>query len=400
MAKESKHRTRLSLHNEELQWTLKHNSERHQTTLKELSKSFQDKSIFERSEEEAEERQRCSSEDVTVSPPASPKIKGLVETSVAVSYILEMDDDESPVQVASRAIRRVGSFRASPANALKRSKSSSQSPMGNPLSQSASATSINRQFSAETSPMKSTGGGGGGNTSSSLRMRSKSMSVKPSVDRARRVPALAPPPPMMLDTSFHQMPIHSSSPYKYENGSGGGGGLVMMTEEKRRASTKNLSFGRSRAASFGGGVVGKPMATKEVLPQESAGEAMILHISDGEDVLSQSSSLTASTTSNSSSSSADEEAVKVMSSHQQQEQEQQEMVYTSLHSVSKTKNSRSGINLISHGEQREEEGRDVVERLQKWSPTRLMGEVAMEEADEEEEDDEDDVFGMNSESVV
>lgn len=409
VSKEAKHRTRLSIHNEELQWKLKQNSERHQKTLQELSKSFQDKSYCQRSEDD----QQYSSEEVTVSPPASPKIKGIVETSDSVSWILEMDD-ESPGQVASRAIRRVGSFRSSPTNALKRSKSSSQSQsMTNPLSQSASTTSIMRQFSAETSPMKGSGGLGV-DMDAAGRTRSKSMSVKPTVDRSRRVQSLAPPPPIkasskaaaaadLLDTSF-QMPIHSSSPYKYENGSSGGG-AVEMAAEKRRSSIKNLSFSRSRAASCGGGgSVAQPIPTmaKEVLPQESAGEAMILHISDGEDILSQNSSLTASTSSNSSSS-ADEETTAekertAISIHQQKsrgedEQMLQEMVYASLHGSSGNNNSGSSKSGRCGGGFSGEEQ----QQQPKWSPTRLMADVAMEEGDEEEDDD---VFGIHSESVV
>lgn len=412
VAKEAKHRNRLSIHNEELMWKLKMNVERHNKTVEVFKLSQQDNSIYQRSDEDLHQ---YSSEDVTVSPPTSPKIKGLVETSDAISYILEMDD-ESPDQVASRAIRRMGSFRSSPTNALKRSKSSSQSPMQNPLSQSASATSIMRQFSAETSPMKSTRASVGGYDGSSSaaaaaapgRTRSKSMSVKSTVDRSRRVTTLAPMKgsgnsKAELDTSF-QTPIHSSSPYKYENG-----GSVEVNSEKKRATMKNLSFTRCRAASFGaggggGGSKAIPTMAKEVLPQESAGEAMILHISDGDDMLSQNSSLTASTSSHSSSADDEETTAEkertAISIHQQGQSQGQEMVFTSLHQSNnsagsggcKSNGSRSGINLISNCSAEEEQ-------QQKWSPTRLMGDVAMEE-EEEEGDDEDNVFGDQSESVV
>lgn len=420
LSKEGKHRTRLSIHNEELQWKLKQNSERHHKTLQELSRSFQDKSIYNRSDEDLTGDQELSG-DATVSPPASPKIKGIVETSDAVSWILEMDDD-SPGQVASRAIRRVGSFRSSPTNALKRSKSSSQS---NPLSQSASATSIMRQFSAETSPMKAPQMEE--RSGEVQRTRSKSMSVKSTVDRNRRttIGSLAPPASSLkvsnngkmdtLDTSF-QRPIHSSSPYKFETS--GKGEQETVAVEKKRAASKNLSFSRTRAASFGGGAavtngqakVQHHIPTMEV--QESAGEAMILHISDGEDMLSQNSSLTTSTTSTSSSSAEEETTAEkdrtAISVHQQKHMdsgeqgkmrgEEERGVYASLHGSSgnknNTSNSRSGVNLS---------GSESVSNSHKWSPTRLMSDVAMEQDEELEELEEDDVFGCGEdagESVV
>lgn len=76
-----------------------------------------------------------------LSPPSSPKVKGVVEKSDSVSYVLDLD--ESPEVVASRIVRR--SFRnstppkstptKSPANKRPRMKS-------NPLSLSASASAI------------------------------------------------------------------------------------------------------------------------------------------------------------------------------------------------------------------------------------------------------------------
>lgn len=376
LSKEQKYRTRLSIHNEELQWKLKQNSERHQRTLQELSKSFHENSMYQRSDDGFDmDENNGSMSPPQASPLVSPKIKGIVETSDAVSWILEMDDD-SPGQVASRAIRRVGSFRASP-NALKRSKSS-QSPM-NPLSQSASATSLLRQCSAETSPMKASEGPG-----SNARSRSKSMSVKPSVDRSRKLATLAVGSPMkkgtngadLLDTSF-QVPSYASSPYKPEGG--GADGHDTFVEEKKRAVTKNLSFSRTRAASFGaavaaettserksmtavrgcgpqGGRAAKLAAAKECVPLESAGEAMMLNISDGEDgILSANSSLTTST----SSSSTDDEAA------------EKERTAISIHPSMEIK----------------------------WSPMMSVEGMDEEEEDDCDEDQEDDIFG-NSESVV
>lgn len=77
------------------------------------------------------------------SPPSSPKVKGVVEKSDSVSWVLDMD--ESPEVIASRMVRRAGSFRnvtppkstptKSPATKRPRTKS-------NNLSLSASAGAI------------------------------------------------------------------------------------------------------------------------------------------------------------------------------------------------------------------------------------------------------------------
>ncbi|XP_044755813.1 uncharacterized protein LOC123314539 [Coccinella septempunctata] len=75
------------------------------------------------------------------SPPLSPRIKGVVEKSDSVSYVLDLD--ESPEVVATRLVRR--SFR----NSLNHRNAPSKSPgvkkprnKGNPLSQSSSASSL------------------------------------------------------------------------------------------------------------------------------------------------------------------------------------------------------------------------------------------------------------------
>lgn len=97
------------------------------------------------------------------SPPASPIIKGVVEKSDSVSWVLEMDD-ETPSEVL-RMVRRAGSFRSekcSPSPVPKRQKR-----QNNSIQQSASATSILRQQSSEMSPHKPING----------RSRSKSVSA-------------------------------------------------------------------------------------------------------------------------------------------------------------------------------------------------------------------------------
>lgn len=201
-SQETKQKKRLSLYNEELQWKLKQNSEvvnailQGQTpTRKSLhgsnqslcddipckmpsggylnrslhTSSFNEKhygtthafertlSFRERSSQFYKDVQCKSSVSCTDksnckplnyiefddSPPSSPKVKGVVEKSDSVSWVLDMD--ESPEVMASRMVRRAGSFRnitppkstptKSPATKRPRTKS-------NNLSLSASATVI------------------------------------------------------------------------------------------------------------------------------------------------------------------------------------------------------------------------------------------------------------------
>lgn len=76
-----------------------------------------------------------------LSPPSSPKVKGVVEKSDSVSYVLDLD--ESPEVVASRIVRR--SFRNStpPKSTPTKSPSNKRPRMkNNPLSLSASASAI------------------------------------------------------------------------------------------------------------------------------------------------------------------------------------------------------------------------------------------------------------------
>lgn len=154
---EIKNRNRLSLHNEELQWKLKQNSEKFATALTELSKSYHDQSGFlsdckgslygplletsyDESQSSAHDKAECFQMD-DLSPPTSPVIKGVVEKSDSVSWVLEMNDDESPEALANRMVKRAGSFRS---NINERSPSfKRQLSLGpNALSQSASAASI------------------------------------------------------------------------------------------------------------------------------------------------------------------------------------------------------------------------------------------------------------------
>lgn len=98
------------------------------------------------------------------SPPTTPVVKGVVEKNASVSYVLEINDEESPEALASRIIRRAGSFRQ---NASDRNKLIQQ---GHALAQSASAASLlHRQHSESSTPRSS--------QSHSIRMRSKSVST-------------------------------------------------------------------------------------------------------------------------------------------------------------------------------------------------------------------------------
>ncbi|CAG9797539.1 unnamed protein product [Chironomus riparius] len=176
--------SRLSLHNEELQWRLKQNAERYSMTLNELSKSYHESSSFmcnRSSELDISGRGNSSTledEDVTNSPPASPIIKGVVEKSDSVSWVLEMDD-ETPEVLANRMVRRAGSFRSdkcSPSPVPKKQKCQNNSS----IQQSASATSIIRQHS-EPSPLKTLNG----------RLRSKSVSASKAIEpRVKAIPQM------------------------------------------------------------------------------------------------------------------------------------------------------------------------------------------------------------------
>lgn len=170
----------MSQHNEELQYRLKQNSEKFSATLLELSKSLHEYPTLNPHNNGLElsfrsqpsDEKSCFEIDES-SPPTSPVIKGVVEKSDSVSWVLEIDD-EAPKVLASRVVRRAGSFRS---NYLSTEKCS-QSPVpkrqkcqsASPLQTSASATSILRRNNSERSPQKE--------FSASLRSRSKSVTIK------------------------------------------------------------------------------------------------------------------------------------------------------------------------------------------------------------------------------
>lgn len=198
---EVKNRTRLTLHNEELQWKLKQNSEKFTTALNELSKSYQDRSNFltdcknslygsllETTHENTIDKTLFAHTSENVSPPSSPVIKGVVEKSDSVSYVLEINDDESAEAMASRAIgmvKRAGSFRCSFKEKSPSFKRQLSIGGTNPLSQSASASSLMRQHS--DSPNKTFSPSP--RQSKSSRMRSNSLSVNSEPKKVLRSPS-------------------------------------------------------------------------------------------------------------------------------------------------------------------------------------------------------------------
>jgi hypothetical protein len=120
----------------------------------------------------------CSvlAEDIEMSPPASPKVKAVVEKSDSVSWVVEMD--ETPEALLSRLVRRAGSFRGtvppiasvtSPARAKTLPPPKRQRHKASSLCLSSSATAIARPLAGSQSinvPL-----------TSSLRFRSRSIST-------------------------------------------------------------------------------------------------------------------------------------------------------------------------------------------------------------------------------
>lgn len=163
---EFKNRSRLSLHNEELQYKLKHNSEKFTMALGELSIIHPERSMYlsecKKSLYGSIQELHFSPADRSTanqtangSPPTSPVVKGVVEKNDSVSYVLEINDDESAEALAERMIKRAGSFRV---NVKERSPAfKRQYSLGaNALCQSSSATSVLRRISE--SPIKNSDG--------------------------------------------------------------------------------------------------------------------------------------------------------------------------------------------------------------------------------------------------
>ncbi|XP_058124770.1 uncharacterized protein LOC131266321 [Anopheles coustani] len=265
LSQESKIKSRLSLHNEELQWRLKQNSEKFTIAYAELSKSYHENSSYMMTASKSsiephtpvhshhhhshqlshnQSRSSCSERffDMDdISPPTSPVIKGMVEKSDSVSWVLEIDD-EPPEVSASRMVRRAGSFRSNATfdNATpKRPKCGLNQTIngmttgggGGGIQQSTSAASILKQHSSDMSPIKPPQQGSGNH-----RLRSKSVSIKAAeppkkIVRSNSGASASPCPvsavggpsgmtkPMRIGEmagSWKEQPLYSSSPYAHK----------------------------------------------------------------------------------------------------------------------------------------------------------------------------------------
>lgn len=133
----------MTLDNEQLKYRLKTNTEKFSSAIIELAKSQTDSSALSDLSLTLNGSDNLYLND-TSSPPSTPVVKGVVEKNASVSYVLEINDEESPEALASRIIRRAGSFRHNDRNRLMQ--------QGNALTQSASATSILRQHSESGTP--------------------------------------------------------------------------------------------------------------------------------------------------------------------------------------------------------------------------------------------------------
>ncbi|XP_052899491.1 uncharacterized protein LOC128305899 isoform X1 [Anopheles moucheti] len=256
---EIKIKSRLSLHNEELQWRLKQNSEKFTLAYAELSKSYHENSSFMMNATKSsldqsasahhhhqlshnQSRSSCSDRffDMDdISPPTSPVIKGMVEKSDSVSWVLEIDD-EPPEVSASRMVRRAGSFRSNAAydSVAKRPKCAGLNQTTNGamlgerhggIQQSSSAASILKQHSSDLSSVKPPHSG---SSASSHRLRSKSVSIKAAeppkkIVRSNSGASASPCPGVsgipckplrMTDMpgSWKEQPLYSSSPYAHK----------------------------------------------------------------------------------------------------------------------------------------------------------------------------------------
>lgn len=185
-AHETSNRRNVSLDNEQLRWKLMQNSEKFSSTLSELSKHYPKHSDCLAKAQQALDNQSTSDLSgasfgarnsfgggggtgsasflssthtaTDLSPPSTPVVKGVVEKSESVSWVLEINDGESAEALASRIVRRAGSFRShlgdrsslhqqqTPAK-KRHAGQTNGSAGGQPLAQSASAASILRHFS-------------------------------------------------------------------------------------------------------------------------------------------------------------------------------------------------------------------------------------------------------------
>lgn len=272
LKQETKVKSRLSQHNEELQWKLKQNSEKFSHVYAELSKSYHENSSYlnttRTSHGGAGGGTSCSErvfEMEDISPPTSPVIKGVVEKSDSVSWVLEMDD-EPPEISASRMVRRAGSFRSSydPKRQKCVALNSSLNGSGG-IQQSNSVGSILKQQES-VSPSKTTPAG-------TPRLRSKSVSIKATEPPKKIVrsnsgasssavagtaPTTSKPIRMAeMPLSWKEPPLYSSSPYAHKRflnerlENGGKTKDLFLEETEFLSCDADSPYNRSRAGSFG-----------------------------------------------------------------------------------------------------------------------------------------------------
>ncbi|XP_059616784.1 uncharacterized protein LOC132261810 isoform X2 [Phlebotomus argentipes] len=273
---ELKNCSRLVLHNEELQWKLKQNSEKFARTITELSKSYHEgsSSVLNSSRREStrtngDGRLLECFEMEDVSPPTSPVMRGIVEKSDSVSWVLEMED-ESAEALASRVVRRAGSFRApSVEKAVKRPKCAAA------LSQSASAASILHQ--QHDTP----------------RIRSQSVSHKASVGRnlARSNSVQTPCSSReWREPNSTSTPRKGASPPKETNHRSGGGGKKRSNLITCDSSALTPRSERARLLPSHSSI----NDLQNLHPKESAGEAMVSGSNSDDEASSVDSSSAAS----------------------------------------------------------------------------------------------------------
>lgn len=281
-------KSRLLLHNEELQWKLKQNSEKFSHALTELSKSYQDQSSLESSSTSMirSGNSDCFNMD-DISPPTSPMIKGVVQKSDSVSWVLDLDDEPADV-LASRVVRRAGSFRSSFNEKCTQSPVPKRQRCNSQLSQSASATSILRQQSdTTTTPTKM--------AASTPRARSKSVSVKTPIDTTNKKIVRSnsgnSPKKLEIPFSWNNQSICSSSPYTRRN-------CETVKENSKEKITEEIESENIRlitcnpTSDLCRSLPSHPSVQdlkKCQIPKESAGEAMVSG-SNSEDETSSTSS--------------------------------------------------------------------------------------------------------------
>lgn len=228
----------MTLHNEELQYRLKQNADRYSVTLNELTRSIHDSSVISnRTSTSFSENDKLGASFVEnavadqpsgSSPPASPAaiVKGVVEKSDSVSWVLEMED-ETPNDVL-RMVRRAGSFRSekcSPSPVPKRQKC-----QNNSIQQSASAASILRQQSSESSPHKQLNG----------RSRSKSVSATKALEPAHTPRVI---PQIVRSISGNGSGVKNLNETAWKHNCSGSGGLMKTSSPNPKKATTIESMG-------------------------------------------------------------------------------------------------------------------------------------------------------------